>query len=62
MATHPEQRWAFLLESIIEPSGVADDIWRASVAFIDIHRLRLPIVATHLGNTGSTVYVTQGSL
>lgn len=30
------------VESIVEPEGVADDIWRNSVTFVDIDRQILP--------------------
>jgi hypothetical protein len=32
--------------SVVEPGSIADDIGRESVAFVSIHRLILPIMAT----------------
>ena len=41
------------VESVVEPDGIGNDIWRESVAFIDAHGTSLSIWATLLGNTFS---------
>ena len=39
------------IEAIVEPDCVGNDIWRESVAFVDIHRPILPVKASLFGST-----------
>ena len=39
------------IESMVEPDSVADDIWRESVALINIHGPILPLWGSYLGST-----------
>ena len=44
------------IEFIVEPDGVADDIWRESVALVCNHQ---PILSTSESLLGDTVFIVR---
>jgi hypothetical protein len=45
------------IEAIIEPDGVADDVWRETMSLVSIHGPILSISAVSLGDT--VIYPTR---